>query len=44
MMERIDFEKLSRDELLKILDMYAKNWLAIEIERKEQYKNLTISK
>ena len=30
MMERIDFEKLSRDELLKILDMYAKNWLAID--------------
>ncbi|MFX0079093.1 MAG: DUF6125 family protein [Candidatus Hermodarchaeota archaeon] len=30
MAEQIVFEKLSREELLKIIDMYAKNWLAID--------------
>ncbi len=30
MVEQIVFEKFSRKELLKIIDMYAKNWLAID--------------
>jgi predicted small secreted protein len=30
LVEQIVFEKLSRKELLKIIDMYAKNWLAID--------------
>ena len=30
MTKPIVFEELTRDELLKILDMYAKNWLAID--------------
>ncbi len=30
MVEQIVFEKLSREELLKIIDMFAKNWLAID--------------
>ena len=30
MTKPIHFETLSREELLKILDMYAKNWLAID--------------
>jgi hypothetical protein len=30
LVEQIIFEKLSREELLRIIDMYAKNWLAID--------------
>ena len=30
MVEQVVFEKFSREELLKIIDMYAKNWLAID--------------
>ncbi|MFW9935626.1 MAG: DUF6125 family protein [Candidatus Thorarchaeota archaeon] len=30
MSQQIRYEELSREELLKIIDMYAKNWLAID--------------